>query len=462
MNTQATSQVGEKLLRVLVFTLIISSLSALLFQIVLKDISKEFHLSVAQVSWLTTAYTIIYALGTIIYGKLSDRWRLRSLLTIGLSIFAFGSLIGVFSQAFWVALLGRCIQSIGASVIPATAMMIPVRYFSVEERGKAIGTISVGLAIGMVLGPIISSLIVSIANWRWLFSLPLLILLTLPFYRAYLKEEPHPKGEKETFDWWGAGLLALTVTMLLLSITEGIGGFLLGSGISLSLLIWRMHQAQNPFLKPILFQNNQYVWGLVIAFLSNCLVASLTFLIPLLLNEVYHLSASWIGLTMVPAALGSALLGRFGGKLADRKGDTTVFYLSTGLLVSAFMLLSTFLDRSPIMIMLFLILGNIGQTFMMVSVTNTISKTLPRDHAGVGMGMMQMLNFIAQAVAMGIYGKLVDVNARIHWNPLPTHPSSFIYSNLFFALAISMFLVWGFYYWHFIQRNKQSYLGNRI
>jgi DHA2 family metal-tetracycline-proton antiporter-like MFS transporter len=145
----------------------------------------------------------------VTYGKLADRFQLKNLLTFGLVVFAIGSLIGLLSQTFWMALIGRCMQAIGAGAIPATATLIPVRYFPPEKRGRALGMMAVGLALGSALGPVVSALIASIADWRWLFIVPMLILLTLPFYRKYLEDQTVNSNEK--FDWIGSALLGVSV-----------------------------------------------------------------------------------------------------------------------------------------------------------------------------------------------------------------------------------------------------------
>ncbi|MEW9674513.1 MFS transporter, partial [Ammoniphilus sp. 3BR4] len=213
METEISRQIGEKLMRIVMFTLALSAMSALMFNLVLPEIREAFGLTTAQVSWVTSSYALIYGIGTVIYGKLADRYKLKNLLTFGLLLFAVGSLTGLTSQTFWMVLVGRCLQAIGAAAIPATAMLIPVRYFAPERRGSATGTAFVGLALGSALGPVVSALILSIAHWRWLFCIPLFILITLPFYRKYLKDEQ--QGGSVKFDWVGGGLLAATVTLLL-------------------------------------------------------------------------------------------------------------------------------------------------------------------------------------------------------------------------------------------------------
>jgi MFS transporter, DHA2 family, metal-tetracycline-proton antiporter len=110
---------GDKLMVIVMFTLAVSAMSALMFVIVIPEISAEFNLTFAQVSWLSSAYALIYAVGTITYGKLADKYKLKNLLTFGLLFFAAGSLVGLVSQTFLMALVGRCLQAVGAAAVPA-------------------------------------------------------------------------------------------------------------------------------------------------------------------------------------------------------------------------------------------------------------------------------------------------------------------------------------------------------
>ncbi|WP_261129745.1 MFS transporter [Bacillus sp. Marseille-Q3570] len=446
---------GEKLMRVVMFTLALSAMSVLMFNFVLPQISEEFGLTNAQVSWVTSSYALIYGIGTIIYGKLADRYKLKDLLTFGLLFFAVGSLIGLTSQTFWMVLVGRCMQAMGAAAIPATAMLIPIRYFSPERRGSALGMAFVGLALGSALGPVISALILSVAHWRWLFCLPFFILITLPFYRRYLGDE---RGHYRKLDWIGGGMLAVAVTLLLLSVTVGGGLFTIGGLLSVVFFIVRIRSVTEPFIQPDLFTIKSYTIGLVITFLISGIGFSLYYLSPLLLADIHHLPASWIGLALVPGAAASAILGRSGGRLADLKGNSFLFFIASMLLVACFILLSTFTGISPIFIAIFLILGNVGQTFMMIAMSNSVSMTLSKEQAGVGMGLLTMLNFIAGGMATGIYGKMVDMGSAGHWNPAHSYSNGAIYSNIFLILAALHVAVLSLYV---IQFNKGIFFQSK-
>ncbi|MBB6735899.1 MFS transporter, partial [Cohnella zeiphila] len=216
---------GEKLIRILALTMVLSSMSATMFNLAIPQMQADFNLTLSQVSWVSSIYLLVYAVGSAFYGKLADRYRLKNLMTAGVALFVAGSVVGMASTSFAGVLSGRILQAAGAAVIPAASMLIPVRFFPLETRGRALGITATGLALGNVLGPVVASAIVSFAGWRWLFAVPLLLVFTLPLYRRYLGDETGRSGRS---DWLGGGLLAAAVALLLLAVTRG--GWELGIG----------------------------------------------------------------------------------------------------------------------------------------------------------------------------------------------------------------------------------------
>ncbi|MDF2679002.1 MAG: antiporter [Brevibacillus sp.] len=455
MNTESenTQVNGQKLILILMFTMTISSMSAMMFNLALPSIRDQFDLTLAQTSWVSSLYMVIYAIGTVIYGKLADSVRLKSLLTFGLLLFAGGSLVGLFSQTFWMVLAGRSLQAMGAAAIPAAAGLIPVRYMSPERRGSAIGTAMVGLALGGVLGPVISAFILNFAHWRWLFSIPLFGLILLPFYRTYLGDEPSTPAK---VDWMGGGLLSATVVLLVLSLTNHSVWMLVAGICAMGVLIKWIRKVDDPFIQPRLFRNKSYTFGILMMLLISGSVVSLSFLSPLLLTHVQHLSPVWVGLVMVPAAITQAFFGRKAGKLVDRRGSAYVFTIASGLLLISFVLLSTFIGTSPLFISAFLIFGNVGQMCLAIAMSNTISSTLPKEQVGIGIGILQMTNFIMFAVASAVYSSLLDLGTITKFNVANGYGDGIMYSNIFLVLAILQAALLIFYHARFVKMGGAS------
>lgn len=441
----------EILLWVVMLTVTLSSMSILLFNFVLPLIQKEFGLTYSQVSWVTSAYTLLYGIGTAIYGKLADRYKLKNLLMFGLIVFSFASLLGFFSTSYGLLLVTRCLQAIGAASIPAIATLIPIRYYSKEQRGKAMGTVFAGVALGNALGPIVSAMVVSLLDWRWLFAIPIFVVFTLPIYFKFLGDE---KTGDTKMDWLGGILLAVSVAQVLLATTIHIS-WIMGGIIAALCFIIRIRTTKHPFVQPKLFQNREYSFYLLLAFVTTGIGYALFFTTPLFLSIVYALEANAIGWVMMPAAVVTALFNRQGGKLADRKGPITSFVIASIFVFTCFLLLSTLIGSNVVLIACFLILGYVGQSFMSVVMSRSISFTLQAEQAGIGMGLLMMQNFIAGSIAIGIYSRVIDIETSYSWNPLSFSKVGAIYSNLFFGLAILCVVI--FLVFTFIARKKTDH-----
>lgn len=152
---------------------------------------------------------------------------------------------------------------------------------------------------------------------------------------------------------------------------------------------------------------------------------------------------------MVPAAVAASLLGRLGGKLADRKGNAFVFTIASGLIISGFVLLSSFTEITPVWIASFLIFGNVGQSLMQIAMSNSMSRTLPPDQTGAGMGLFSMTSFMAHGIGSVVYGLAADLSPAASWNPLYTGSASTIFSNLYLLMAVLHAGILLIYRWKF-------------
>ncbi|MCY8235186.1 MFS transporter [Priestia endophytica] len=446
----------RKLILILAFAMVISVMNSTMFNIALPTITEEFHLQPSQAGWIVTGYIVVYAIGSVMFGKLADKYELKNLLTVGLLIFAVGSLIGFLAPSFWFVLAGRILQAMGASVMPATSMIIPTRYFTPETRGRALGITSSATAFGTAVGPIVAGLVTNFISWHYLFVISLLILIALPFFRSFLDSEEEKVKSKT--DLIGAFLLAGTLAFLLLAITQGSLLLAFIGIVFFALFLWRIRTTENPFIQGSLFKNRSFSAGLLVSALSSGIGFGIPYLTPLLLQGINGLSPLLSGLVMFPGAVLAALLGRKGGKLADQKGNGFVAYTALLCFFLGYGVLSIIAGSSPYLIMVVLLLAYVGQTFIQIALGNTVSRSLPKEQAGVGMGIFMMMNFIAGATATTLISKALEIkDASLQLNPFLLEHNSLNYSNIYAVLTVLIVIVTLIYSSNFKRRKSESY-----
>jgi DHA2 family metal-tetracycline-proton antiporter-like MFS transporter len=330
--------------------------------------------------------------------------------------------------------VARLLQGVGAAMIPTLSMLIPVRFVAAERRGRALGMVAATLSFSAAIGPIVSGLIVGSFQWRFLFLFCLGAFFAFPFVQKWLPDENLKNSEP--VDGLGAGFFVATIVSLMVSVTLWHVGWLAASLFCLILFVIRQKRSAAPFIPIHLLCQRSYRHGLYMGSLNAGVNFGVMILIPLLFSQVYGLNASWIGFLLFPAAICASVLGYFGGKWIDKRGNPFVLTVAVVLLCSGLLLLSTFSGHSVWGISVCLMIFNAGYILMQPALANWVSGTLSPEHTGVGMGVYSFNNFLSTAISGALVTRLVDMVSSVLINPFATSGSSTIYSNLFMGLLL--------------------------
>ena len=447
-----TTSIDERITIPLAFVIFLSVLNGVMFNVAIPDISAEFSLSPSGVSWVITIYVVVFALGSITYGKLADRFPVRNLISLGLLLLIAGSLLGLVSKWYPMLMASRFVQAGGGAAIPALSMLVATRYVPFNVRGKVLGIMASSVALAMGVGPILGGFISGHIGWRYLFVFSLLTVFTIPVFRRMLPVEKKKRGK---FDMLGALLLSSGVGLVLFSITFSVSWPLLFGALLFAWLIFHISRTEAPFISPSLFQNKTFRNTIIMAFFTIGTVFGMIFMTPIMLREVNGASSDWIGLTIFPGAMCAALMGRYGGKLSDRKGSRFVIYIGMSILFSGYLLLSTFAGGPTWIISLCLVVSYTGFAFLQSSLPYSVSLSLPRDQTGIGMGIYNLFFFISGAFSASTLGRLLDLETSgFSANPFNAVQKGWLYGNLFLLLAAIVFLSAVFF--HFSSRKQKK------
>src|SRR5699024_9862436 len=125
--------IDEKKLKFLLATLwfitLFASLNINLFNLCISQISEAYYLESADSSWIDCGYVLFMVISAIIFGKLADLYPTRRLMMIGIGLLTVGSLVGLFSQHYWMVILGRMIQGMGAGAFPSVSMVMAAKFY---------------------------------------------------------------------------------------------------------------------------------------------------------------------------------------------------------------------------------------------------------------------------------------------------------------------------------------------
>jgi MFS transporter, DHA2 family, metal-tetracycline-proton antiporter len=418
----------------LIYLVFFAVLNETVFNVSTPAISHTFALTPSGVSWVMTAFIVFFAMGSVIFGRLSDIFSIRRLLLIGILMYAGASAAGFATQSFYPGVIAaRAVQGAGASALPALIMILIARYFPVEQRGRVFGTITSVVAFAAGGGPVIGGLVSSALGWPFLFVIPLFTLAAIPFLLRLLPVEETRGGR---VDILGAVFVAIGITALIFFLSFSAWYYLAAFAVAVVALVVHIRRVPDPFIRPSLFANVRFRAGMIAGFLVFSCVIGIFFLVPLMFTALRGLGTREIGLVMFPGAISGVVFGRLGGGLADRKGNRFVVGLGIVLLVASLVLLSFILDLSQWFAAGGLLLTYVGLTLIQTALVNSVSQTLEMEETGAGMGLFNLVTFISAAVGTALVARVLGS----HWFDTPLNPmvtaKAGPYSNLMIAFAV--------------------------
>ncbi len=427
------SAIREGLLTALLsIAVVLVIMNTAMFNLALPDVTEDFRLSAAVTSLIVTGYSIMFAISSITFSRLSDFLPIRRLLAIGLTTLGIAAIAGLFSPSFWVLLAVRVVQASGAGAVVSLSLVTLSRYVPIERRGKAMALIMSAVSLGLGLGPVAGGAIVEYFGWRYLFVVTALTLLLVPLFLRHIPREQPVRG---AFDTLGAIFVAVGTTGLLLFLTEHSWVALAFGVAALALFVWRIRTASDPFVSPALFRNGSYLALSIVGIASYLCSFATLFLLPQILVHRFGLTASHAGLIIFPGSILAMVASRKVGSVIDRHGNGAILRYVPLLVLSSMVLFALFSGQSWLAILFIYMLISLGFTMLSSSVSNEISRILPASQVGSGMGLFQLLQFFSGAFSVAM------ASSAMEWQ----HGLSLsaAYSNIFWGLMVMALLALG-------------------
>lgn len=451
----------RSLLGIMAVAAFVSVLNTSMVNVAIPHIGADLNVAPGRVGWIITGYSLVFAVGTALYGRLSDFLSLRRTFLLALVVFALGSLVCAMAQTLSVLVAGRAVQAMGGAAVPALAFGSVAKLFPSDRQGAAFGILASSVGVGAAAGPIVGGLGVSGAGWQVLF-LGTLVLLVLLFTAAWhLMPDNRPESPDirmwRTFDIPGGALIALSAGGTLLGITEiqqvGLTDWwawlpLLSGAVFAGLFAQHIRQSPTPFAPPELFANRSFMAASAVALLAQgAYLGGGLFLIPLLLVDEVGLSAIQVGFVMLPSALAVAVCSPVAGRLSDRFGPKPILFAGLLALFSGLMELSSYaVGRSPFAIALALLVMGIGYAGITSPAATAASSALRRDIAGVGFGIYQLFFFLgagAGATVVSAFLAFRRASGEGALNPIYTGTDASAFSDAFLLASLFVLVALG-------------------
>ena len=162
--------IGEKGLVILIALLsAFVPLSTDLYLPALPTMSAFFGVGPERTNLTLTLFFVFYALGTLIWGPLSDHFGRKPILATGLGIYIIASLGCVFASSIDALIIFRIFQALGGSAAGAVATAIVKDSYSGKKRMSILAIVQSMVLISPALAPVLGAFLLKVMSWRGVF-----------------------------------------------------------------------------------------------------------------------------------------------------------------------------------------------------------------------------------------------------------------------------------------------------
>ncbi|HUY68015.1 MAG TPA: MFS transporter, partial [Alphaproteobacteria bacterium] len=279
----------------------------------LPAIARDLRTDPLHLNLAITSYMFSLAVFIPLSGWIADRFGTRTVFRAAIVVFTLGSVLCGVSQDLWQLIAARILQGAGGAMMVPVGRLAMLRTVPRRELVNAMTWLTTPALIGPVLGPPLGGFIVTYASWRWIFYVNVPIgLLGIVLATVFIEDM---RGEKrEPLDWRGFLLMGLALSGLVFSFeTVGrrlvagdvVGALFAGGALCVGLYLVHMRNHDHPIVDLRLVRFQTYRISLASGMLFRVGIGALPFLLPMMLQVGFGLSAATSGLITFGSALGA-------------------------------------------------------------------------------------------------------------------------------------------------------------
>lgn len=165
--------------------------------IALPRISADLGSQQTALQWVVNGFNISFAVFTLVWGALSDRFGSRRTFAIGAGLVAAGSAASAAAPNLYVLDIARIVAGIGAAAILTGATSLLSNAYTGAKRTQAFAVFGTVNGLGLAVGPTVSGALVAAVDWRGVFVVHAVVLLLAALgARALPAGEPAAAGPR--------------------------------------------------------------------------------------------------------------------------------------------------------------------------------------------------------------------------------------------------------------------------
>jgi EmrB/QacA subfamily drug resistance transporter len=403
-------------LGVLALSLLVITMGNTILNVALPTIRESLDATSSQLQWISDGYLLVFAGLLLAAGSLGDRFGRRRALVGGLTVFGLGSLFATFADSSTALIAARGVMGLGAAFVMPTTLSVLTNIFPANERPKAIAAWAAVSGIGVAIGPTSGGWLLEHFAWNSVFLINLPIVL-VALAGAFLLVPESRDPESPPLDPAGTVLSIAGLSAIVWGLIEApergwtsatiVGAFAAGAAILAAFTVWEQ-RTDHPMLDVRVFRNLRFsAASLAIAFAFFALMGVMYFMTQYM-QTVLGFTALETGIRVLPVAAGMVVATKISVPLSQRLGTKVVVAGGLGIVAFALSMVAGFeADSAYAPVGTALGLMGLGLGLAMSPATEAIMGSLPREKAGIGSAMNDVVREVGGTLGIAVLGSLL-------------------------------------------------------
>ncbi len=170
MQSKRIFSIGNRyLIAYLTFLSSFAPLSTDMYLPALPAMAENLATSDELVSYSMTSFFLIYALSTLFWGPLSDKYGRRLILLAGSAIYILSCLVIALTDSIWMLLMMRGLQAIGCAAASAMSLAIIKDVLRGQFMEKIVSFMQAAHVLAPMCAPVIGGAMLYFVDWRGVF-----------------------------------------------------------------------------------------------------------------------------------------------------------------------------------------------------------------------------------------------------------------------------------------------------
>ncbi|HEX2381367.1 MAG TPA: MFS transporter [Acidimicrobiales bacterium] len=397
-------------------------LDAMIVNVAIPDIQREFGASETGIQWVVAAYSLTMAMFIMSGATFGDHSGRRLAYIGGIVVFCVASVACGFAPGIAMLIVARGFQGVGAALVNVASLaLVGAAFPDPKTKAKAIGIWTGIAAVGLAIGPTLGGVLTEDVGWRSIFLFnPFIGALAIWLTLRFVSESRDPASR--SFDVPGQLLYVVGVGLLTYALIQGdhagwlspiiLGSFAVAAVVTVTFVRYELH-ASDPMMDMHVFRNKVYDAAIYAVFATLFSVYGTLFIITQYFQNVRTYSPERSGVLILAMTIPTIVLSPLTGRIVAARGARSPTLLGLGCLAIGTGLLAAGNAKNLSLTLIALMFVGAASGLSVAAATSEAMAAIPPERSGMASGILSSQRALGSTAGFAIMGSVLAATVSI-------------------------------------------------